>query len=114
MLFLKALNVLRIFNFIEVKEVIKGALLGLRQLSTDSSLILIWVGDNFIPLPHCWSSLNNSETVKALTLAFWSINRISLETFVSNLVSLTYPSLQIFGQTQTEVFPISRLLVDLL
>ena len=112
MLFLKALNVLRIFNFIEVKEVIKGALLGLRQLSTDSSLILIWVGDNFIP--HCWSSLNNSETVKALTLAFWSISRISLETFVSNLVSLTYPSLQIFGQTQTEVFPISRLLVDLL
>ena len=51
MLFLKALNVLRIFNFIEVKEVIKGALLGLRQLPTDSSLILIWVSDNFIPSP---------------------------------------------------------------
>ena len=33
-------------------------------------LTLIWVGVNFT---HCWFSLYNSEVVKAITLAFCSI-----------------------------------------
>ena len=63
-------------------------------------------------LPPCWFSLNNSETVKAVTLAFCSISNISVETFVSNFVSLTCPSLEILGKTQIGVFPISRFLVN--
>ena len=46
-------------------------------------------GDSFTPSP-CWYFLNNSETVKAITLAFCSIR---LATFVLNLVFLTRPSL---------------------
>ena len=42
-------------------------------------IILIWVGGNFIP--PCWFSLNNSETVKAVTLAFCSIQ----EHFIRNI-----------------------------
>ena len=44
------------------------------------SLTLIWeglgVGGNFTPAPPCWFSLNNSETVKAVTLVF---SRIQLD-----------------------------------
>ena len=40
-------------------------------------------------------SFNNSETVKPLNLAFCSISKFSLEIFMSNLVLLTGPSLQI-------------------
>ena len=40
-------------------------------------------------------SFNNSETVKALNLAFCNISKFSLEIFMSNLVLLTGPSLQI-------------------
>ena len=36
---------------------------------TEKQLTLIWLEDNFNP---CWFSLNNSEKVKAVTLAFWS------------------------------------------
>ena len=54
-------------------------------------------GDNFTP-PPCWFSLNNSETVKAVTLAFCSIQYIALETFVPNLVSITRPQSADIGQ----------------
>ena len=60
----------------------------------------------------CWFSLNNSETVKAVTCHFAIFSNISLETFMPNLVSLTRPSLQILGITQTGVFPISGFLVN--
>ena len=45
-------------------------------------------------------SLNNSETVKAVTLAFCSIQYFLLKTFALNVVSLTHPSLQTLGKTQ--------------
>ena len=53
---------------------------------------------NFTP---CWFFVNNSETIKAETLAFGSIH-ISLETFVSTFVVLTRPNLQIFSKTETD------------
>ena len=53
-------------------------------------------------------SRNNSKTLKAITLAIFSIGDIRAK------VSLTPPSLQIFGKTQTGVFPISGFLVSLL
>ena len=56
-----------------------------------------------------WFSLINSETVKAVTRAFATSINVSLETFMPSLVSLTRPSLQILGETQTGVFPISGL-----
>ena len=34
---------------------------------------LIWKGGGGVILPPCWFSFNNSETVKAVTLAFCSI-----------------------------------------
>ena len=74
------------------------------------SLTLIWVGDGLI-LPLCWFSLNNSETVKAVTWHFVAFSNTLLETFVPNLVFPTSPSLQIFGKTQTRVFPNSGFLV---
>ena len=45
---------------------------------------------------------------------FAAFSNILLETFLSSLVSLPHPSLQIWGKTQTLVFPISGLLVNLL
>ena len=57
----------------------------------------------------CWYPLNNSETVKAVTLVFCNI---LLEMFVLKLVFLTRPNLQILGKTQTGVFPISGFLVN--
>ena len=66
-------------------------------------------GVNFTPLLF---SLNNSETVKAVTLAFCTFSNFLLETFAPNLVSLTCPSLQILRRTQTGVFPISGFLVS--
>ena len=41
-----------------------------------------------------------------------SIQNVSLETFVLNVISLTCRKLQILGKTQTEVFPISGFLVN--
>ena len=41
-----------------------------------------------------------------------AFSNILLETSVPNLVSITYPSLQILGKTQTGVFLISRFLVN--
>ena len=55
------------------------------------------VGERYFHLPPCWFSLNNSETVKALNLAFCSSN-FSLETFKP----LTSPGLQILDTTHTE------------
>ena len=52
--------------------------------------------------PHCWFSLNDSETVKAVTLPigdFVAFSNISLESYVTNLVSLSLISLQILGKT---------------
>ena len=40
-----------------------------KQTKALGTLNLIWKGVSY-PLPHCWFSLNNSETVKAVTLAF--------------------------------------------
>ena len=45
--------------------------------------------------------LVNSETVKVVTFAFCSIQYFLLKTFVLNVVSLTHPSLQTLGKTQT-------------
>ena len=65
------------------------------------------------PLLQCWFFLNNSKTVKAVTLEnFAACSKISLETSMPNLVSLTCPSLQILGKTQTGVSPISVFLVN--
>ena len=69
-------------------------------------------GCNFTP-PPSWFSLNNSKTVKAVILEFCSIQcNILSETFMPNFVSITRPSLQILGKTQTLVFPISEFLVN--
>ena len=60
------------------------------------------------PPPLCWFFLNNLEAVKP-----YSYNPcISLETSVPNLVSLTRPSLQVLGKTQTAVFPIPGFLLN--
>ena len=53
------------------------------------------------PPPSRWFTLNNSE---AATLAFRSIQWLFIRDIVSNLVSLTCPSLKILGKTQTGVF----------
>ena len=42
--------------------------------------------------------------VKAVTWAFCSKQQLLLETFASNLVSLTCPSLQILGKTRQDRF----------
>ena len=60
----------------------------------------------------CWFSLNNSKAVKGVTLLFAAFSNILLETSVPNLVSLTHPSLQILGKSQTGVFPTSSFLVN--
>ena len=46
------------------------------------------------------------------TWHFAAFTKILLETFVSNLVSLTYLSHQILGKPQTGVYPISKFLVN--
>ena len=46
-------------------------------------LTLIWV----------WFSFPNSETVRAVTLAFAALTNISLEIFMPNLISLTCSNL---------------------
>ena len=71
-------------------------------------------GGGVVILPPCWFSLNNSETVKAVTMTFAAFNNISLGSFVPTFVSLTCPSLQILSKTQTRVFPISGFLVNAL
>ena len=50
-------------------------------------------GEGVGVIPPCWFSLNNSEAVKPVTLAFWSIL-----TSVPNLISLTHPRPQDIGQ----------------
>ena len=60
---------------------------------------------NFMLL--CWFSLNNSGTMKAVTLAFCSIQLRFIKIFVPNLVSLTCPGLQILDKTQMVVFLMS-------
>ena len=63
-------------------------------------LTLMWVGGNS---PTCfWFPLNNSENVKVVTLLFCS--PILLETFVQNLVFLTFPNVQILNKTQKGYF----------
>ena len=64
---------------------------------------LIWVGGVILLSPFRWFSLNNSETVKAVTLAwhFSVFSNFLLEAFVQNLVSLSRPSLQILVKPQT-------------
>ena len=53
------------------------------------------VGGNFTP---CWFSLNNSETEKAISLAFAACSNILFETFAPNLVFLTHPQSPDIGQ----------------
>ena len=72
-------------------------------------LTLIWVWEYFY---SCWLCLNNSEMVNTVIVVFWTFSKFSLETLVPNLASLTCPSLQILGKTQTGVFPISGFLVN--
>ena len=59
------------------------------------------MGSNFTP----WRfSLNNSETVDTVTLAFCAaFSNVSVETFVPYLVSLTCSNLQILGKTETGI-----------
>ena len=40
--------------------------------------------------PRCQFSVNNSKTLKAVALAFAAFSKISLETFVPNLLSLIW------------------------
>ena len=50
------------------------------MLQCFKKLTLIWVGGGGgVILPPCWLSLNNSETVKALTLTFCSIKDVLAE-----------------------------------
>ena len=61
------------------------------------------VGSNFTPPPPpCWFSLNNSETVEAVTLAFWSIQQHFIRDVRTDFL----------GKTQTGVFLISGFLVS--
>ena len=53
-----------------------------------------------------------SEKVKAGIWDFVAFSNISSETFVPSLVSLTRPSLQILGKTQTGIFLTFRFLVN--
>ena len=71
---------------------------------------LIWLGGNFTLLLVFHYLLRNSKI--CVTLAFAAFSNISLERFAPTLVSLTRPSLQILGKTQTELFPISGFLVN--
>ena len=57
-----------------------------------------------------WFSIN-SETVKAVTWHFAAFSNILLETFVTNLIFVACPSLQL-GKTQMGVFPIPEFLVN--
>ena len=59
-------------------------------------------------LPPRWFSLKNSKMVKAVPWYFAAFSNISLETFVPNLVSITRPSPQVSGKTQTGVFLIKE------
>ena len=52
-------------------------------------------------LTPCWFSFNNS----------FKLSNFSLQTFMSNFVSLTHPRCQILDKTQTDVFTISRFMV---
>ena len=54
-------------------------------------------------------SFDKSKMVKAVNTAFCSFKQLFIRD--KNLVSLTCPSLQIMGKTQTEVFQISGFLV---
>ena len=61
---------------------------------------------NFIS--SCWFSLNNLETVKAVTLTFCSIQKHSIWDIRGKFGC---PSLQIVDKTQTAVFAIYGFLV---
>ena len=74
----------------------------LKQKSTNA----VDVREGSFTVPYGFS-LNNSETVKAVKWHFATFSNVSLEIFISNLLFLTCPSLQILGKTQTEVSPIS-------
>ena len=65
--------------------------------------LIWWGGSNFTA---CWYSLNNLEGLHNVTWHFEPFSNISLDTFTSNLVTLTCPSLQIFGKMQMGIFPI--------
>ena len=58
-----------------------------------------------------WTS-NQWRIDKDVSIRLAAFSNISLETSVPNLVSLTCPSLQILGKTQTGVFLISGFLVN--
>lgn len=67
----------------------------------------------FLLLLPCWFFLINSERVKAVNLFFFSaFSKLSLKTFMSNLVLLTRPNFQILEKTQTGVFSFSEFLVE--
>ena len=71
-------------------------------LHSKNALTLLWVrwGDDFTPLPLGFPLITKKlEKLQPWYLA--AFNKILLEIFVPNLVSLTHLSLQILGKTQT-------------
>ena len=79
---------------------------------TFNILPLIWMGG--IPLFRIGFPLITQELQKLWPGYFAAISNISLEAFVSKLVSLACSSLKILGKTYTMVFPIARFLLNLL
>ena len=66
-------------------------------------------GGDLIPPPLCWFSFNNSETVKAVTLGFCSIQYHFIRDVCTKFgvpYSPPSPSLHMLGKTQAGVFPI--------
>ena len=82
-------------------------------LCSNDDFLNSYLGGGII-LPSCFS-LNNSETVKAVTLALFSIKLHFIRDIRAKFViqnSQTRPSLQILSETQTGVFPICGFLVS--
>ena len=77
-------------------------------------LTLIWVGGggSFTPPPPVGFPLITQKWSKLWPWNLVALSKILLETFVSSLIPIPRPSLQILGKTQTGVFPISGFLVN--
>ena len=61
---------------------------------------------------YSWIKAAINPNLGGVTWHYAAFSNILLETFLPNLVFLIHPSLQILGQTQTGVFPISGFLVN--
>ena len=58
-------------------------------------------------LPPCWLSFNNSETIKAVNLAFCSIKQFFIREIHVKFRITNFHSLQILVKTQTTLFSIA-------